>query len=280
LNPSASIQVTFWQNDENDSNNLDFVLHLLLAIGYTLGFVKLNGALVMSDVGPKLVHMHIPKTAGTALRKAIERSRQNRRIFPHYDERKYVNINVDDYDFFSGHIGYKTASRLGGEIVCLLRHPVDRFVSVYYFWRSLYEKNIENSVNTRLASKYKLDDFVGIREIPSLIEEFYNRMTFQIAYGSMLEHRLALREDGRTDDDIFTMAVENAKKLSVVGVQENITKFSEKLSRKYGLHLDVRQENVTEKRSATFELSTSTISKMQQWVSMDLELFELVRRMD
>ncbi len=227
----------------------------------------------------KIVHMHIPKTAGTALRTAFEKHHQGRRrIFPHYDERKFADINPADFDFFSGHIGYKTAHRLGGDIVSLFRNPVDRFASVYYFWRELHGKGIENSINTRLAAKFTIDEFVLIRELPSLIEEFYNRVTWQVAYGSMLEHRREFREAGRTEEDIYRTALDNVQKFAVVGVQEDIPRFASKIKDRYDIDLNVQRINVTQSRGETYDLKIRTVRQIQEWVPMDIELFEFVRR--
>ena len=228
----------------------------------------------------KIVHMHVPKTAGTALRSAFEKHGKGKlRIFPHYDERKYGNVDPNEFDFFSGHIGFKTAKRLGGDIITLLRNPVDRFASVYYFWRTLHEKGVEDTVNTRLAAKYPIEEFALIREIPSLIEEFYNRMTWQVAYGSMAEHRRELRESGQTDEKIYRMALENIQEFAVVGVQEDIPGFSERIKQRYGIDLNIERINVTPTRSETFDLTFSAIRRIQEWVPMDIELFEFARRL-
>ncbi|MFO1027588.1 MAG: hypothetical protein U1E70_20615, partial [Acetobacteraceae bacterium] len=58
----------------------------------------------------RIIHLHIPKTAGTALRVAFEGVYGDElRSYPHRDERQYQNFNPDDYDFYSGHFGYRTA---------------------------------------------------------------------------------------------------------------------------------------------------------------------------
>ena len=145
----------------------------------------------------RIVHIHIPKTAGTALRTAFGKQFEGRlRIFPYWHEPKYEGVNPADYDFYSGHIGFNTAERLKGDIVTVFRHPVDRFLSVYYFWRHLYDKGIEKTKNTELAYKFKLEDFVRIKDDPGLLEEFYNRCTLQIAYGSSINQRIEMRSKG------------------------------------------------------------------------------------
>ena len=112
----------------------------------------------------RIVHMHIPKTAGTAFRIAFEKAAGGAlRRFPHHEERKYKGIDASQFDFFSGHFGLKTAKQLNGEILTVLRNPIERFTSVYYFWRQLSEMGIERSHRTFLANQYPLGEFAKIR---------------------------------------------------------------------------------------------------------------------
>jgi hypothetical protein len=228
----------------------------------------------------RIVHIHIPKTAGTALRGAFETAYKGEmRSFPHRYERRYVDFRPEDYDFYSGHIGFKTASRIGGDIITVFRNPVDRFVSVYYFWRQLYANGVERSRNTAMAAKYDLDQFVLIRDEPFLLEEFHNRATWQVAHGSLLEHRVELREQGKSEDEIFRMAVENVGAFAVVGTQERMSEFGDKLKQKYGVALQINRENVTQNKVEKRDLRIQALRQIQDWVYMDLELYQCVLEM-
>ena len=228
----------------------------------------------------RIIHVHVPKTAGTALRTAFELQFKDRlRVFPHWDEAKYTGINPDDYDFYSGHIGYETAKGLSGDMVTVLRNPVDRFVSVYYFWRELYERGVEKSLNTELASKYKLDDFARIRDQPSLTQEFSNRCTYQIAYGSSLVQRRELHQKGLTDDEVFRMASSNLAEFSVVGIQEDIARFSTKIQTRFGVKLNVGKINVTTKRPEIDDVPLITRRAIQDLVFIDIELYQIALRL-
>jgi hypothetical protein len=223
----------------------------------------------------RILHLHIPKTAGTAFRSAFEKaSNGTLRIFPHYDERHYAGIDASRYDFFSGHFGFKTAAQLGGQIVTVLRNPVDRFVSVYYFWRQLSETGAEKSQKTMLAGKYPLSEFVKIKDEPSLLEAFYNTMTWQIAHGTSLALRRELRDMGKTDDDIFQLALTNLSTFSLVGVQERLALFEIAVARQFSVALKIRRANVTEARPAVKDIGIATIRAIQNWSFMDLELYQ------
>ena len=227
----------------------------------------------------RLIHLHVPKTAGTALRSAFQtRFAGNLRIFPYWDEAKYANINPNDFDFYSGHFGFDTAAKLDGDMVTVLRHPVDRFLSVYYFWRQLHEARAETSLNTELASKYTLDEFVRITDQPGLIEEFQNRCTFQIAYGSSLNQRRLLRLKGLTNDQIFQLALDNLEKFRVVGIQEDMARFSDATAQAFGVALNIKKINVTVDRPELSSISVSTRKAIQDWVYMDMELYQQALR--
>ncbi len=228
-----------------------------------------------SDASSRIIHLHVPKTAGTALRGAFERAGQGKlRVFPHYDERKYAGIDPSQFDFFSGHFGFKTAAKIDGKVITVLRNPVDRFLSVYYFWRQLSQKGIEKTRNTFLASKYSLSEFVKIKDEPFLIEEFYNRMTWQIAHGSSLELRQELRDLGKSENEVFQLACTNLAGFSVVGVQERLGDFSNSIMERLGVSFSVEKANVTEVRAAVSDIDISTIHAIHEWTYMDIELYQ------
>jgi hypothetical protein len=222
----------------------------------------------------RILHLHIPKTAGTALRSAFKKGANGTlRIFPYYDERQYADIDASQYDFFSGHFGFKTATRIGGQVITVLRDPVDRFLSVYYFWRQLSQTGVEKSPKTMLAGKYALGEFVKIKDEPLLLEAFYNTMTWQIAHGSSLALRRELREMGKTDDEVLQLALSNLSTFSLIGVQERLTLFEKAVERQFSVALRIRRQNVTAARPAVKDISAATLRAIQDWSVMDLELY-------
>lgn len=229
----------------------------------------------MSETTPRIIHLHVPKTAGTALRVAFEKHFEGKlRIFPEWNENKYEGVNPEDFDFFSGHIGFTTAKRLDGDIVTVLRHPVDRFISVYHFWRQLHKTGVEKSINTELAAKYSLDEFVSITDQPGIIEEFQNRCTFQLAHGSSMTHRKQLRQQGLSEDALFKLAVDNLRTVKVVGIQERLSDFSARIREAFGIALAMEKINVTTDRPSVAGVSIKTLRRIHDWIYMDLELYQ------
>ncbi len=225
--------------------------------------------------GMRIVHLHIPKTAGTAFRLSVQKAADGKlRIFPHYEERQFVGIDPSRFDFFSGHFGYETAAKLGGEIITVLRNPIDRFISVYYFWRQLYDKGIERNHKTILAHKFSLSEFVKIRDEPFVMEALYNTMTWQIAHGSSLAHRRNLRQMGKTDEEVIQLALDNLATFSLVGVQERLEVFESAMLRRFSIPLAIRKINVTEARPGVEDIGAVTLSAIHDWSFLDIRLYE------
>jgi hypothetical protein len=224
----------------------------------------------------RIVHLHLPKTAGTALRHAFQGlTTPKLRICPARFENQFKNVNFDDFDFFSGHISFMLAEKIGGDYITVLRDPVDRFLSVYYFWRELHEKGVERSRNTFLATNYDLSDFVSFLDEPFLIEEFYNRMTWQIAFSSVMGMRYLLRQEKKlTDVEVLEMAKENLSKFRFIGFQERYSSLIDKLNSAYEISIPNARINITKKRERPNNLSASLLSQINRWIYLDQELYK------
>jgi hypothetical protein len=228
----------------------------------------------MQPSSSRVVHIHIPKTAGTALRLAFEKNVQPvLRVAPHLTEENAERYMTEDFAFFSGHIGFPTAQRIGGRMLTVLRNPVDRIVSTYYFWRELHAKGIETAIKTRLASRYSLEQFLAITDEPQLFEEFSNRAVWQLTYGSSLAQRRAAREGGVTDDTLLAKAIENLDAFAAVGIQENMGQFLRDMKAGFGIDLPLEQVNVTAERAALAELPAGIFRAANHWAYLDIQLY-------
>jgi hypothetical protein len=179
---------------------------------------------------------------------------------------------------FSGHFGFKSATQFGGEIITVLRDPVERFVSLYHFLRKLSERGIEKSHRTILANKYSLGEFAKIRDEPSLLPALYNAMTWQIAHGASTTHRRELRAEGKTESEIVKLALANLSTFAIVGLQERLDVFADAVAKKYSVSLSVKKVNVAAPRPKTKEFDTATIDAIRAWSSMDIEVYEQVSK--
>jgi hypothetical protein len=229
----------------------------------------------MSSPETRILHLHIEKTGGTALRFGLERALgPGARIFHRLHEAKLEGIEPDQWDLITGHFGYARLAPLGGRVVVLLRDPVDRMMSAYYYWREMQATGAFTSRQTVLATQYSFDDFVTIRDEVSLVDQFFNHMTWQLADTYRLALRHDLRARGVTDAELLALAVEHLRECVVVGVQERMEAFTAQFERRIGLPLSVDRLNVTTRRPAMSELSARTRARVVEWVYLDVELYQ------
>ncbi len=225
----------------------------------------------------RIVHIHLPKTAGSALFDAFKGMKTPKvRVCPVRFERQFKKQDdLKDYDFYSGHMSFHTAERIGGDFITVLRDPVDRFLSIYYFWRSLYQREIERTRATTLAINYSLDDFASFFDDKGLIEALYNRMTWQLAYSWEVDMRNDWRQQHKLNDlGVLELAKENLSKFKVVGFQERYSDVVEKLNGLYGINMANKEVNVTKSRERAHDISPETLAKIRSWLHLDVQLYE------
>ena len=225
----------------------------------------------------KFIHLHIPKTAGTSLRESLVSAH------PELQIRQVIDPTLEtmgpDVDVVSGHISYEDAIRYGDQIVTVLRHPVDRFVSIYYFWRELYDKKIERTRKTTLAHSLSLLEFARAMDEPELCSELMNRMTWQLHSSFRLIRRFELRRDtGLSRTDLVAQAMDNLRSFAVVGFQDSYGDFVDAINDHFHLDIENRKINVTQRRSSVEDLSYEELSAIPPWVAADMEVYTTALR--
>jgi hypothetical protein len=229
----------------------------------------------MSTPQTRILHLHIEKCGGTALRLAIGQALgAAARMFPKHHERELKGVRPEDWDLISGHFGWQVLQPLGGRIVTVLRDPVDRFISSYFYWRDMYRSGDDQSHRSALADLYSLDDFVTIKDDHSLVTQLFNRMTWQVAFSGLPLQRQAQRAHGITDAQLLGIAVANLRACTVVGLQDQMDDFATEFERRLGLKLAIERTNVTAGRAGTAEISAATRRRIQEWVYLDMELYQ------
>ncbi len=134
----------------------------------------------------RLYFLHIPKTAGQSFSKLLE-------LFYSPDEVLVVHApqvkDVSDekllqYRFYTGHHGYRFLNRFTNKKpiwITMIRHPVDRVTSGYYFHRQQAIKYIQS--NKKLTANLELalnSDFYSYVTDVEAESRIYNRQTWQL----------------------------------------------------------------------------------------------------
>lgn len=217
-------------------------------------------------------HLHIPKTAGTSLRESLKTAHPDLNIFQLQDP--LPRRLGPDVDIASGHCSYTEAAAFGAPIVTVLRHPIDRFVSIYYFWKELYNKGIETTRKTTLADRLSLSDFARAMDEPELASELYNRAAWQLHSNFRLLKRFEARQDNQlTNSTLAAGALDNLRSFAVVGFQDRYDVFLDALNARFGLTIENRRINVTSQRSAISDLSHDELRAILAWVEADMEVY-------
>jgi len=220
----------------------------------------------------QLTHLHIPKTAGTSLRESIALAHPDLKVQQIPDPQQHQPD--PDTQVISGHFSYDNAAAYGLPVITVLRHPVDRFVSIYFFWRQLYERDIERTRKTTLAHHLSLLEFAKSMDEPELASELYNRMAWQLHSDFRLLKRFQLRSKrGVTTETLISGALDNLRSFAVVGFQDRYGDFIDAVNGHFDMQIENRKVNVTERRSAMEDLSRDELRAILNWIEADMEIY-------
>lgn len=225
----------------------------------------------MNPSNEKVVFLHIGKTAGSWLRAQLWwhfRERSCPYIFP--EEFTDIDAARRDYDLFGAHIGFTMATWLGNRYITLLRQPVDRFISTYYYWRHV--DSTEGGPG--LAKSMSLDEFISARDEP-IVSDLHNCQAWQIAHSHKQRERFNISED-----TLFERAAANLNQFSAVGVTESIPDFALALDESLSIKIDgsADRANVTQARPVASNIDFATRRKIADLNTVDQALYEYVTR--
>ena len=225
----------------------------------------------------KLIHLHIPKTAGTSLRESIALAHPELSVAQVIEPIKAPL--PEGTSVVSGHISFDDAAVFGDNIVTVLRHPVDRFVSIYFFWRELYAKGIETTRKASMAHHLSLLEFARSMDEPELCSELFNRMSWQLHSNYRLLKRFKQRSEAGvvTTQALIDGAMANLRRFPVVGFQDRYGDFVDALNTRFQLKIENRKVNVTQSRSAMEDLTRPELDAILHWVRADMEVYAQAR---
>lgn len=98
----------------------------------------------MSDSDPKIIFLHIPKTAGQSVHAALVNAYGQEAVCPARvnDQLRKLSIReLNQYKVFSGHLDWSMLDCIEGPkfVFTILREPMDRILSFYFFLRDQAE---------------------------------------------------------------------------------------------------------------------------------------------
>jgi len=235
----------------------------------------------------KICFVHIPKTAGSSLRKMLKDNYHPDEVFngnTMLDYQDKTKEDMEKYKLFLGHIFYYKALEILPEdtrYITLLRNPVDRVISLYYFWRKhtdeyINNKNIPEIIRKgpRLAKENNLIDFLKLDD-PFVVQSTTNNQILQL----MTERKG--HDSMGNPNEAFDSIVNTLNSYDVVGVQELFSffvfKFNKKF-RKHGIFFSKIEEKNKAERSASDDWNAYSQSDKQMIKSVIKEKNKLEMR--
>jgi hypothetical protein len=213
---------------------------------------------------PALIFLHVPKTAGATLTVILGRHYPPEAIFhiggpgrPTLKEFEALPLQERArFTCLAGHVAFGVHRLLPGpaRYITMLRDPVDRLVSLYYYVRETPEHSMHEHV---VRERVTLEEFVRSRPSDAQVrlvsgpphDGAATRETLQRAQRNLRERFAAFGLAERFDDSLLLFA-------RVMGWR----------------HLYFRRQNVTRRRPARSTLAPSTVAMIEERNVLDREL--------
>jgi hypothetical protein len=222
----------------------------------------------------KCVFVHLPKTAGTSFHSALRNIVGREAVSPSFVATRLSEADaarLERYAVISGHISAADVVRYFPDriILTILRDPVDRCLSWYYFARKS---------TTRVWSS----DFLAAKE--NGVEDFF-KLDYRVTYRNIFNRQVRqLGEHVLSVDVDLDKAIENAKEVlrtaAWVGRQEHLAADLRRLGQRLPelATLTLPMLNTTNERRAVSDLSPELIDRIRSLNAYDTELYSFASR--
>jgi hypothetical protein len=220
----------------------------------------------------KFLFDHLPKTGGTAFRTVLEELFGPENVTPHLEGRSEIWAvqRFSGTRLISGHFLSLIPGndRLFGRIrVTLLRHPIDRAISEYFYWR---HHAGEGGVADKLgqwAQKYEIGDFFKARQESDetgAVNFCANHFASRISRN--------LGDKQRT----LALAMKSLKSYGFIGIYEHLHDSVDMFCWQYRLPpvKEIPRVNVTAARVRVADLDSRTFDRLVAMNDLDTQLYD------
>lgn len=228
-----------------------------------------------------IVFVHIPKAGGTSVRKFISAQVDESDIYPqpqlHHFPR-FQDIDVAKPSLFLSHLGYDFVRAAEADAFVLMRHPIERLLSLYSYAR--HPGDNVPIITPELVGGMSLTDFFT-STIPAVRMNIDNAQTWQIASGYAARHRQLRLNNGATIERILIQAKRNLDKSAVVGTLENMAGFYAGIANYFGREdagIPEKAANVSEKRVVWNDLSDAEKALVDSCVAHEWEVYDHAKK--
>jgi hypothetical protein len=225
---------------------------------------------VHHNANPKnqmLVHLHMPKTGGTTLKKIIYKNYDRNKVFDVYVDRPKLpatlaNLTKKQVQCIQGHFPFGVHKHFNKKAayITMLREPIDRIISEYYFIKNIPWHNLHSKVKNMSLVQYQ----------NSLAK-------------SNLQTRYIL--GGPFERELTNKDLEKAKKIlvthfSMVGITELFDESTFLMKETLGWqNISYEKANVTKKRLSKKQISPKVIQQIAANNKLDLQLYAFGKKL-
>ncbi|NBB79893.1 MAG: sulfotransferase family 2 domain-containing protein [Verrucomicrobia bacterium] len=220
----------------------------------------------------RILFDHVPKCAGQSLNAYLRRHFPGRKIFHMQGSapaasvaqfRQLPESKRHSFALVSGHLAGQLLDEVHPDSckITVLREPVDRIVSHYYFVKRTQSHYLHEKV---LREGLSLRDYVE----QALSHELSNHYTLHFSGLS--------REDAARDPDAAVeQALQGLRRYHLVGFQDDMAGFVAQLRRSANLRLPFPEQkvNVTQDRRSVRELDPATRAVIERANALDLRVY-------
>ena len=211
-----------------------------------------------------LIHLHIPKTAGSSLNRLLENKfpeEDSLRIYRHPSPESIAPI-VQSYRMIRGHVSYSIAEKILNQnvFITMLRHPIDRIISFYYFVRARPENPFH-----QFANQTPLEAFIDTND--SIIAwQMHNQMVSTLSGND--------DRDNLPSQDELALAKERLMNMPFFGLTEYFEESAQLLHYTFIWNNEFEAAHVNATARPPREaISKTTLDRIQDYNQLDLELY-------
>jgi hypothetical protein len=219
---------------------------------------------------------HIPKTGGASMYRLLGQLIGQERLSPHlkFNEEVRYEVSAADYEKYFviyGHLGviWNDIVGPGRRWMTILRDPVERVLSQYYYWRNMVPRS-PHLPHVNGAQTLSLGEFVRSRDYMAL-QANENVQTWCLADDLRLPYRKL------APSDALGVAKQHlAERFAFIGIAEDYAGSVQRLCRLLEVPYpeSIPMENRTLERKARHEIEPGVIAAIEELNTMDQALYE------